>query len=161
MRKRNKSATSKELPMLYDPPTGPKEKLSAQEADYTDRGPYPYVCGGCNYISWTGRGRQYDQCKIVYGPHQAGGVKAQGACRFYTAMPPTRLMKYDPSKFKTLSKQLSQRPGVWNAKGLAAWIGRRKYGKQAFQQMARKGRKRFDPSQRRGTVVNDPARLPE
>jgi len=160
----------KQLPALYDPDReGSKEKLSAQEADYTRNGPYPFVCGGCSNIIWTGRGRTLDECKIVHGPYPNGGVKAKDTCRFFTAMAPTRFMKYDPSRFKTLARNLAQRPGVWDAKGLAAWIGRRKYGKKAFARMAARGKKydpmfiaaKFDPSQRRGTIVNDPAKLPE
>lgn len=44
-------------------------------------------------------------------------------------------------RFKLLVGQL-QRKGVRNPAALAAWIGRRKYGKQRFQQLAAAGRKR-------------------
>jgi len=43
-------------------------------------------------------------------------------------------------RFKALAKVL-QAKGVKNPRALAAWIGRRKYGKARFQEMARKGRK--------------------
>lgn len=44
------------------------------------------------------------------------------------------------SRFKALAENLSNRPGVTNPKALAAYIGRKKYGKARFQQMASKGR---------------------
>jgi len=45
------------------------------------------------------------------------------------------------SRFKKLTGQLRQK-GAKNPKALAAWIGRKKYGKKKFQQMAAAGRKR-------------------
>jgi len=45
------------------------------------------------------------------------------------------------ARFKSLVKQL-KRKGVRNPKALAAWIGRRKYGKARFQRMAVAGRRR-------------------
>lgn len=44
-------------------------------------------------------------------------------------------------RFKQLVSQL-KRKGVRNPAALAAWIGRKKYGKQRFQQLAAAGRKR-------------------
>ena len=44
-------------------------------------------------------------------------------------------------RFKQLTAKL-RRKGVRNPKALAAWIGRRKYGKKRFQQLAARGRKR-------------------
>ncbi len=44
------------------------------------------------------------------------------------------------SKFQKLVNQLSKK-GVKEPKALAAWIGRRKYGKERFQQMSQEGRK--------------------
>ncbi len=44
-------------------------------------------------------------------------------------------------RFKRLTKKLKKR-GSKNPKALAAWIGRKKYGKKKFQQLANKGRKR-------------------
>lgn len=47
--------------------------------------------------------------------------------------------------FKKLKSQLARRRGkrkVRNPGGLAAYIGRKKYGKKKFQRMAAKGRKR-------------------
>lgn len=44
-------------------------------------------------------------------------------------------------RFKKLTKELS-RKGVEDPKALAASIGRKKYGKAAFQRMAAAGRKR-------------------
>lgn len=43
------------------------------------------------------------------------------------------------ARFKALTKKLSKK-GVSNPKGLAAFIGRKKYGKTKFQQLAAKGR---------------------
>jgi len=44
-------------------------------------------------------------------------------------------------RFQKLKKELSKE-GVKNPGALAASIGRKKYGKKKFQQMAAKGRKR-------------------
>lgn len=44
-------------------------------------------------------------------------------------------------RFKRLTKKLKKK-GSKNPKALAAWIGRKKYGKKKFQQLANKGRKR-------------------
>ncbi len=44
-------------------------------------------------------------------------------------------------RFRALVKALSYK-GVKNPEALAAWIGRKKYGKKKFQQMAAAGRKR-------------------
>jgi len=43
-------------------------------------------------------------------------------------------------RFKQLTRKLAAQ-GAENPKALAAWIGRRKYGKARFQQLAAKGRK--------------------
>ena len=48
------------------------------------------------------------------------------------------------SRFRSLTKKLASRKGkrkVKNPRALAAWIGRRKYGKKRFQSMAARGRK--------------------
>jgi hypothetical protein len=44
-------------------------------------------------------------------------------------------------RFARLKSQLA-RKGVKDPAALAAWIGRKKYGKQKFQQLAAKGRKK-------------------
>jgi len=44
-------------------------------------------------------------------------------------------------RFKALKGKLS-RKGSRNPGGLAAWIGRKKYGKKRFQKLATAGRKR-------------------
>jgi hypothetical protein len=44
-------------------------------------------------------------------------------------------------RFRALTRKLKRR-GVSNPAALAAWIGRRKYGKKRFQAMAAAGRKR-------------------
>jgi hypothetical protein len=44
-------------------------------------------------------------------------------------------------RFQKLSKELAKK-GVDDPKALAASIGRKKYGKKKFQQMAAKGKKR-------------------
>ncbi len=46
----------------------------------------------------------------------------------------------DGSRFKKLVKKLSAK-GSRDPKALAAYIGRKRYGKAKFQQMAAKGRK--------------------
>ena len=45
------------------------------------------------------------------------------------------------ANFKKLVSDLKKK-GVKDAKALAAWIGRKKYGKEKFQEMAAKGRKK-------------------
>ena len=44
-------------------------------------------------------------------------------------------------RFKALTSKLSKK-GAKNPKALAAWIGRKKYGKKKMAKMAAKGRKR-------------------
>ncbi|MCX2726015.1 hypothetical protein OO015_00645 [Thermomicrobium sp. 4228-Ro] len=44
-------------------------------------------------------------------------------------------------RFKQLTQKL-KRKGVKDPEALAAWIGRQKYGKQRFQELATKGRKK-------------------
>lgn len=43
-------------------------------------------------------------------------------------------------RFAALKEKLSDRPGVTNPGGLAAFIGRKKLGKAKFQKLAAKGR---------------------
>jgi hypothetical protein len=43
------------------------------------------------------------------------------------------------SAFDQLAAQLAKRPGVSNPRGLAAVIGRRKYGKRTMAQAAARG----------------------
>ena len=45
-------------------------------------------------------------------------------------------------RFKALTKSLGKSGRVRNPKALAAFIGRKKYGKKRFQEMATKGRKK-------------------
>lgn len=45
------------------------------------------------------------------------------------------------SKFKALTKSLKKK-GAKSPKALAAWIGRKKFGKSKFQKMATAGRKK-------------------
>ena len=45
-------------------------------------------------------------------------------------------------RFAKLKKKLGKRKGVKNAGALAAYIGRKKYGKKKFQSLARKGKRR-------------------
>jgi hypothetical protein len=44
-------------------------------------------------------------------------------------------------RFQALKSELSRKKGVKTPGALAAWIGRRKYGKAGFQKMAAKGKK--------------------
>jgi len=44
-------------------------------------------------------------------------------------------------RFSSLKKSLGKK-GAKNPEALAAWIGRKKYGKKKFQSLAQKGRKR-------------------
>ncbi len=46
------------------------------------------------------------------------------------------------SRFKVLEHKLEHRKGVTNAAGLAAYIGREKYGESGMKKLAEKGRKR-------------------
>ena len=52
-------------------------------------------------------------------------------------------------KFKKLKKKLA-RKGVRSPGGLAAFIGRKKYGKQGFAKLAAAGRKRATARRRKG-----------
>lgn len=45
-------------------------------------------------------------------------------------------------RFARLVARLRRRRGVRRPRALAAWIGRRKYGKQRFQEKAARGRRR-------------------
>lgn len=45
-------------------------------------------------------------------------------------------------RFAKLKKKLGKRKGVKNPGALAAYIGRKKYGKKRFAKMGAKGRKR-------------------
>lgn len=44
-------------------------------------------------------------------------------------------------RFAALAAALSRKPGVSDAKGLAAYLGRKKYGKKKFQKLAAAGKK--------------------
>lgn len=44
-------------------------------------------------------------------------------------------------RFRTLTQKLAKR-GAKNPKALAAWIGRKKYGKKKMQELAAAGRRR-------------------
>lgn len=46
------------------------------------------------------------------------------------------------SRFNKLEKKLSKKKGVNNPAAVAAFIGRKKYGKAKFQKMAAAGRKK-------------------
>lgn len=46
------------------------------------------------------------------------------------------------ARFAALTEQLAARPGVTDPAALAASIGRKKYGKPRFQQLAAKGKVR-------------------
>lgn len=59
--------------------------------------------------------------------------------------PKKMMMKNKPklgsgTRFKQLTSQLAKH-GVKNPKALAAYIGRKKYGKKKFQQLAAKGKR--------------------
>jgi hypothetical protein len=45
------------------------------------------------------------------------------------------------SRFKTLQKKLTHK-GAYSPAALAAWIGRKKYGKKKFAKLSAKGRKK-------------------
>lgn len=45
------------------------------------------------------------------------------------------------ARFNKLTKALENRKGVTKPKGLAAYIGREKYGKEKFQKLAENGKK--------------------
>jgi hypothetical protein len=44
-------------------------------------------------------------------------------------------------RFKQLTSKLAKK-GATNPKALAAWIGRKKYGKERFQKLSAKGKKK-------------------
>ncbi len=45
------------------------------------------------------------------------------------------------ARFEALSNKLAKQEGVANPKALAAYIGRKKYGKKRFAKLSAKGRK--------------------
>jgi len=45
-------------------------------------------------------------------------------------------------RFRSLKAKLARKPGVKTPGALAAWIGRKVYGKRRFQKMAAAGRRR-------------------
>lgn len=45
-------------------------------------------------------------------------------------------------RFKSLKGKLAKKKGVKTPGALAAWVGRRKYGKKKFQKMAAAGKKK-------------------
>jgi hypothetical protein len=47
-------------------------------------------------------------------------------------------------RFAALKGKLGKQPGVTDPGALAAKIGRKKYGKESFQKMAAKGKKRAE-----------------
>jgi len=49
------------------------------------------------------------------------------------------------SKFKVLQAKLEHKPGVYDAAGLAAFIGRNKIGEAAMKARAAAGRKKKTP----------------
>ena len=51
-------------------------------------------------------------------------------------------------RFKALTRKLAAK-GAKNPKALAAWIGRKKYGKKKFQKLAAAGRRRKAKSRRK------------
>lgn len=44
-------------------------------------------------------------------------------------------------RFAALKNELAGKKGIYNPAGLAAAIGRKKYGKKKFQSLARKGKR--------------------
>lgn len=46
------------------------------------------------------------------------------------------------ARFKSLTRKLAAKPGVYNAPALAAAIGRKSLGKKKFQALAARGRKK-------------------
>jgi len=46
------------------------------------------------------------------------------------------------ARFKALKQELAHKPGVYDPAGLAAYIGRKKYGKKKMAKWAAKGRKK-------------------
>ncbi len=46
----------------------------------------------------------------------------------------------DGSRFKALTGKLDGKSGVRDPEGLAAYIGRKKYGKEKFQSLSLKGK---------------------
>lgn len=55
-------------------------------------------------------------------------------------------------RFENLSEELEEK-GIDDPEALAAWIGRRKYGKRRFQEMSTRGRRRqLRISERRGRL---------
>lgn len=52
------------------------------------------------------------------------------------------MSRHKRRKFAALEVKLEHRKGVRNPRALAAWIGRRKYGRKRFAAMGAAGRRR-------------------
>jgi hypothetical protein len=59
-------------------------KTPYEDADYVEKGPYPFVCGSCDHFSPEDGG----MCDIVEGPYDDGGVEPDDSCRFWTPRSP-------------------------------------------------------------------------
>lgn len=58
------------------------DKVPAEQADYVEKGPYPFQCKTCQSF---GGPEGAEQCDIVAGPYEDGGVEPDDSCRFWTA----------------------------------------------------------------------------
>ncbi len=70
-----------------------------------------------------------------------GGALAKAAAKAYEKAKATS-KPGQGNRFAALSKAIAARGGVDNPDAVAAAIGRKKFGKKKFQQMAAKGRKK-------------------
>jgi len=86
-------------------------------------------------------------------------TKAQRAYRKAVARGGKRMRPGGGGRFAALKKALGRVPGIRTPGALAAWIGRRKYGKKRFQKMAVAGRRRAARG-RRGDGALGYSRLP-
>lgn len=69
----------------------------------------------------------YEAARMLNDEQQIEAIKQKLAAKLGTG-----------SRFKKLVRQLSHKKGITDPKALAAWIGRKKYGKKKFQQLAHK-----------------------
>lgn len=69
------------------------QKASADEADYTEDGPFPFVCETCRYLD-----RSTSECSKVEGPGRGGTVELEDTCRWWEPAPTMagRMMRRRP-----------------------------------------------------------------
>jgi len=87
---------------------------------------------------WSGVRQAYEE--FVKTAVKKGKKLRPGSLAGGPSKPSAKAPAGEGSRFKALTKKLKKKPGVYNPEGLAAAIGRAKFKKKKFQQMAAKGK---------------------